>query len=80
MPRIYTSANDPLDFCKKHFPSEANARKQYGNVGDGPDGRGNCFDYDAGHPEYDGTGYVCHKCGKKLTQNDDYTEPLPPWH
>ena len=41
--RIYTSANDPLDFCKRHFPSEAAAELRYGNLGAGPDRRGNCF-------------------------------------
>jgi hypothetical protein len=32
MPRIYDSANDPLDFCLRHFPSEEVAERRYGNV------------------------------------------------
>jgi hypothetical protein len=71
MPRIYTSASDPLDFCKKHFPTEADALARYGNVGDGPDDRGNCFGWDDGHPEYEGTDYTCEICGAKLTRFDD---------
>lgn len=72
MPRICTSANDPYDFCLKCFPSEPNAKAEYGNVGDGPDGRGNCFDYDASHPGYDGEDYKCTLCRKPLESRDDY--------
>lgn len=73
MPRIYTSANDPLDFCRKHFPkTEEAAKEEFGNVGDGPDDRGSCFDYDASHPDYEGNDYHCHECGKELTAHDDY--------
>jgi len=32
MPRIYDSASDPLDFCKRCFPSEKTAEVRYGNV------------------------------------------------
>ena len=71
MPRIYTSASDPLDFCRPHFPSEATAMKRYGHVGDGPDGRGNCFGYDAEHPDYEGEGYHCRTCKKVLTEQDN---------
>jgi len=67
--RIYTSANDPLDFCKRHTPSEKTAEKRYGNVGDGPDGRGNCFAYDAEHPDYDGE-HKCRSCGRVLDETD----------
>ncbi len=72
MPRIYTSCNDPLDFCMKCFPSEAKALERYGNVGDGPDGRGNCFDWDADHPDYEFSGYKCKSCRKLLTEADNY--------
>ena len=69
--RIYTSANDPLDFCESCFPSEAAAEKRFGDVGDGPDGRGNCFSYDSDHPDYDGSPmYRCHKCKKRLVSGD----------
>jgi hypothetical protein len=68
--RIYTSANDPLDFCKRCFPSEATAERRYNNLGDGPDGRGNCFSYDAEHPSYDDFGdYKCATCRRTLTDS-----------
>ncbi len=70
MPRIYTSANDPIDFCERHFPSEEEAWEEYGDVGDGPDGRGNCFSHDSGHPTYNEYDYRCHVCGKPLTPED----------
>ena len=70
MPRIYTSANDPIDFCAHHFPGEKAARKHFGDVGDGPDGRGNCFAYDADHPSYDYENYKCHTCRKTLTDDN----------
>lgn len=73
MPRIYTSANDPLDFCCKHFPkTEESAVEKYGNVGDGPDGRGNCFAYDADHPGYYNDIYRCIVCKKQLGDEDEY--------
>jgi hypothetical protein len=72
MPRIYSSASDPIDFCRTHFPkSETAARKRFGNVGDGPDGRGNCFSYDDEHPAYENDAYWCHTCRKLLTSNDN---------
>jgi len=53
MPRIYTSSNSPLDFCVRCFPkNEAKAELTYGRMGVGPDGRGNCFSYEADHPDY----------------------------
>ncbi len=70
MPRIYDSASEPVDFCKKHFPTtEEKAFAKFGNVGDGPDGRGNCFGYDDPHPDYTDDMYKCHTCKKKLTVN-----------
>ncbi len=71
MPRIYDSANNPIDFCRDCFPDEASAEEEFGNVGDGPDGRGNCFGYDDMHPDYDECDYTCHECGKLLTNEDD---------
>lgn len=71
MPRIYTSASDPVDFCRRCFPSEAGARRTYGAVGDGPDGRGNCFSYDDEHPDYEGEGYRCRNCRKTLGDADN---------
>jgi hypothetical protein len=73
MPRIYTSASNPLDFCLVHYPkTEQRAFKAFGNRGDGPDGRGNCFGYDAEHPPYeDGEIYHCFTCKRKLTEKDN---------
>lgn len=72
MPRIYTSVSDPLDFCRRCFPkTEATAETKYGHNGDGPDGRGNCFGYDAEHPDYDGEGYHCTICRKVLGKQDN---------
>lgn len=73
MPRIYTSTSDPLDFCRRHFPAtEEAAFARYGHEGDGPDGRGNCFGYDAEHPDYtnDPEHYRCHVCRRQLTDSD----------
>ena len=50
--RIYTSESIPVDFCRACFPSEEEAVQEFGNLGDGPDDRGNCFAYDEAHPEY----------------------------
>ncbi len=74
MPRIYDSASNPIDFCKRCFPKKSAAEKKYGNVamtGEGPDGRGNCFDYQSDHPSYEDMDYTCDKCGKALTSKDN---------
>jgi len=71
MPRIYSSVSDPIDFCRDCFPSEDEAEEKYGNVGDGPDGRGNCFSYDDMHPDYGGEAYHCEDCNKILTDEDN---------
>jgi len=68
--RIYTSDNDPLDFCQKCAPTEVEAIKKFGNMGDGPDGRGNCFAYDAEHPPYGDDDYYCNSCGRILEEGD----------
>jgi hypothetical protein len=69
--RIYTSQSNPLDFCRSCFPSEEKAIELYGNLGEGPDDRGNCFSYDEEHPPYEETDYTCEECGKRLQKNDD---------
>jgi hypothetical protein len=69
--RIYTSESDPIDFCRDCFPSEEDAIELYGNLGDGPDGRGNCFSYDEGHPPYEETDYKCETCKCLLTEADN---------
>jgi hypothetical protein len=61
-----------MDFCQRCWPGLATALKRYNALGDGPDDRGNCFDYDASHPDYDGEDYVCYKCGRRLTEKDDF--------
>jgi len=73
VPRVYDSQSNPIDFCKRHFPSEKTALAKFGNLGDGPDGRGNCFGYECEHPDYtdDPDMYRCHTCKKNLTANDD---------
>lgn len=72
MSRVYTSTNDPMDFCRKCFPAEEAAKKMYGDLGDGPDGRGNCFGWDAEHPDYQGEDYRCVICGTRLRSRDNY--------
>ena len=73
MPRIYSSCSDPHDFCCDCFPDEDEAMETLGNVGDGPDDRGNCFAYDAEHPDYSDSGidYTCDTCKKPLTDADN---------
>ena len=74
MPRIYDSANDPLDFCVRCYPTEGMAATKYGNValtGEGPDGRGNCFGYDAEHPDYEYEDYKCTSCHRRLKGKDN---------
>jgi len=73
MPRIYDSTSGPIDYCITHFPkTEDIAFRLHGHKGDGPDGRGNCFAYDAEHPDYedDPSMYKCHACRKVLKDKD----------
>ncbi len=72
MPRVYDSTSGPIDFCKRHFPTERQAELEFGDVGDGPDGRGNCFGYDCDHPDYedDPDMYKCYVCERVLTARD----------
>lgn len=76
--RIIASNNEPYDFCARCFPKDEEiAYDLFGNLGDGPDDRGNCFDYDSDHPSYNHSGgwYHCHECGEVL--NDFYDST---WH
>lgn len=70
MPRIYTSENDPLDFCAECFPPEDEADAEYKGKGEGPDKR-DCYGYDCDHPPYSDTGYTCECCEKELTDDDN---------
>jgi hypothetical protein len=72
MPRIYDSASNPWDLCQEcwdiaGYNDEEVAFQDFGNRGDGPDGRGNCFGWDDDHPSYDGDKYYCCICGVRLT-------------
>ena len=73
MPRLFTSTSEPVDFCSRHFPGERLAEDRFGNLGDGPDGRGNCFAYDADHPPYEDQypEYRCATCRAKLGEKDN---------
>lgn len=71
MPRIYTSTSDPVDFCAECFPTEGEARALYGEQGDGPDGRGDCFEYDGDHPPYEDEDYHCNTCKARLGRDDN---------
>jgi len=71
MPRIYTSTSDPIDFCYKCFPNETAAHNRYYYLGPGPDGRGNCYEYNADHPPYEECDYTCEKCFAPLKARDN---------
>lgn len=71
MPRIYASNSDPVDYCYGCFPGPEEGKRYHGRAGDGPDGRGNCYEYEADHPDYDGEDYVCHLCREPLTSFDN---------
>lgn len=80
MPRICTSTSAPFDFCQKCFPSKSAALALYASLGDGPNGRGNCFEYDAEHPPYEHEDYTCDICNQPLSEidNDARTDDEPP--
>lgn len=71
MPRIYDSTDEPLDFCRECFPTEEEAKEDFSSKGDGPDGRGNCFEWHADHPPYEEVDYKCNSCGRTLTERDN---------
>ena len=71
MPRVCDSTSGPHDFCQGCMPDEEEAREQFGDMGDGPDGRGNCFEYEPEHPDYDGEDYQCELCGVDLYGEDN---------
>ena len=70
MPRIFASDNSPIDFCRPCFPTKEEAAQRYGDIGDGPDGRGNCFGYDDEHPDYTLDPHHCADCNVKLRKAD----------
>lgn len=69
--RIYTSTDEALDYCNECGITEDEAIEQWGNIGDGSNGRGNCFEYDGTHPDYDDCEYYCQCCGERLTSKDN---------
>lgn len=74
MPRLTDSSSEPHDFCAACFPSLNVAESHYDDVehfGEGPDGRGNCFEYGCEHPPYSMTDYCCEDCGEPLTDDDE---------
>lgn len=72
MPRICTSDGSPLDFCCNCFPDEDRARRLYCGKSEGPDNRGDCFEYAPEHPAYDGEEtYRCHRCDALLEELDN---------
>lgn len=71
MPRIYTSQNDPLDFCTKCFPREDKAIALYASLGEGPDEREDCFGWNEEHPDYEDADYECVKCHRPLDDRDN---------
>lgn len=77
MPRITDSASDPHDFCQSCLPDEEEAAERFGLAvkGEGPDGRGDCYDYcESFHPPYSETDYCCEDCGEPLTDIDNDLE------
>lgn len=70
MPRIITSHGDLLDFCRYCYPSPGGAYTTYAFLGDGHNGRGNCYEYDADHPDYVDEVYRCIHCEAFLTEED----------
>ncbi len=66
--RIYASNNEAIDVHKWHAPTEEQARRIWGMAlkGPGPDGRGDCFAYDAEHPPYGLEDYHCYICGDRM--------------
>lgn len=72
MPRVIASNSDCYDFCHICMPTVEEAVAEYGDIGYGPDGRGNCFGYNEDHPPYQETDYTCTKCGDALKTIDNY--------
>lgn len=64
--RVCTGNGRNLEFCDKHAPTEAEAKRLYGAGFDRDYGE-NRFAYDPEHPPYDdGETFQCCVCHKKL--------------
>lgn len=71
MPRLIDSQANPHDFCNFCFYAfEDEHEETYSNLGDGPDGRGNCYAFDVDHPPYEHD-YVCEQCNSTLGAEDN---------
>jgi len=72
MPRVYDSANEPIDYCRYCFPSERVAEElhKFPVLPTANDGRGCCFSVGCEHPPYDEWDYECAKCGDALGESD----------
>lgn len=75
MPRLFTSKNEPMDFCRHCWPDLATAERHFATGEEGPDGRGDCFDYDTEHPPYDDEIYTCCACECDLNEDDEEANP-----
>jgi hypothetical protein len=73
MPRLTDSNSGPIDFCLGCFPAEGEAaeRYQFEVKPTANDGRGDCFEYECDHPDYECDDYTCHMCGCELTRRDN---------
>jgi hypothetical protein len=75
MPRIYSSMNDPLDFCRNCFPDEVTAEIKHGNMDNDPalndPDNGNGFGYDCSHPCYEWEAFGSFARGETLADGFD---------
>jgi hypothetical protein len=71
MPRVIASNSDCIDYCKECFIDSQTAEEVWGDIGEAEDNRGNVFEFDAVHPDYEDGDYECHECCKPLTKKDD---------
>lgn len=68
--RIYTSSNAPRDYCRDCVPDDDAETRARHTDGEGPDGRDDCYAYDAEHPPYHEELIHCATCGDELTEED----------
>ena len=73
MPRVYDSANEPIDYCRYCFhwiERVAEELHKFPVLSTANDGRGCCFSVGCEHPPYDEWDYKCAKCGDTLGESD----------
>lgn len=73
MPRLYNSANEPMDFCRVCWEDDEQwMRDEYNTEGEeGPDKRGDCWSFNCDHPFYSDTDYRCESCDRRLSDDDN---------